>query len=457
MIKMIGDAGLASGKDVWAISATARFAASTHSKPLTQALRDGWVALRFRHPSIATSVSDGDNAVQYHVPGGPTDNELARWLGESFTVLHEESSADQILGLLPPQRFACCYYLEYSNEVVLHLSHWRTDGIGAFHLLDALFSAAAEHLHHDLDLYELSWGQEAVRLVPSVEEALQLPTKPTKTIHTATKTYLSTLGHVQDALGIASMQHSTDSTDESTEPAEAAIRATELPTLSFSVEQTAELLSACSKHGIRFEAALHASVAAAACSIAPSTDAVSHQHKHHTSTLRHSLRPHLPAPYDGEAGAAGLYTAGYLVKVPTTQSWLDNARYYESEYAKGATPDLLCSRRQYALEMKAIMSRAVPPNNPPPCGLDMSWVPGAQELVHTMYENGHDKGRFLRVDRIGISVDVLTRHAYVFAWMFNGQIQCRLAFNREFYDDGFAANVLELVAQNLTSNLNVDC
>ena len=428
MIKMIGDAGQPSGKDVWSISATACFTASVEPKPLTQALRDGWAALRFRHPSIATT-ADADT-LHYHVPD---DQRLTRWLDETFTVLRGESSVDHILGTLPPRPFACCYYLEHHNEVVLHLSHWRTDGIGAFSLLGALFSATVEHLRDDP--YQLPWGQETARLVPSVEQALKLPTEPTEAINTATKTYL---GNAKGALGIAPQPT-------------VARKATRLPTLCFPADETAELLSACSRLGIRFEAALHASVTAAACSIA--RPAAASEHKHHCSTLRHSLRPHLPAPYHGVAGAAGLYTAGYFVKVPASQSWLDNARYYESEYAKGATPDLVCSRRQYALEMKAILSRTPPPS-PPPSGLDMSWVPAAQDLVGTMYTNAQD-GRFLQVDKVGISVDVLSQHVYVFAWMFNGQIQCRLAFNKDFYDDGFADTVLGLVAQHLIFNLHV--
>ncbi|KAK4043917.1 hypothetical protein C8A01DRAFT_12623 [Parachaetomium inaequale] len=433
MIKMIGDAGQASGKDVWSISATACFTASVDPKPLTQALRDGWAALRFLHPSIATT-ADGDT-LHYHVPDA---QQLTQWLDETFTVLHGEWSVDNILSTLPPRRLACCYYLEHSKEVVLHFSHWRTDGIGAFHLLGALFSATVEHLRDDP--HQLPWGRETVRLVPSVEHALKLPTTPTESVNIAAKTYSNTVGHAKDALGIP--LRPTEATE-----------ASRLPTFCFPADQTTQLLLACSQRGIRFESALHASVTAAAYSLAGPAMAAS-EHQHHTSTLRHSLRPHLPAPYDGVAGAAGLYTAGYFVKVPASQSWLDNARYYEAEYAKGATPDLLCSRRQYALEMKAIMSRVAtaPPPSPPPSGLDMSWVPGAQDLVGTMYADSRD-GRFVRVDKVGISVDVLSRHVYVFAWMFNGEIQCRLAFNRAFYDDGFADAVLELVAQQLKSNL----
>lgn len=435
MIKMIGDAGRGSGKDVWSISATACFAASVEPKPLTQALRDGWTALRFRHPSIATT-TDGDT-LQYHVPDA---QQLTRWLDETFIVVRGEPSVDRILGTLPPRAFVCCYYLEDAREVVLQLSHWRTDGIGAFYLLGALFNATIEHLTDDP--YQLGWGQETVRLVPSVEWALKLPTRPTQAIEMATKEYLNTLGHAHGALGIPSQPT-------------AATHAARLPTICFSVDQTTKLLSACSERGIRFESALHASVTAAAYSIAGPT--AGSENKHHTSTLRHSLRPHLPAPYHGVAGAAGLYTAAYFVKVPGSQSWLDNARYYETEYAKGAAPDLVCSRRQYALEMKAILARgASNARDPAPGGLDMSWVPGVQDLVGTIYTNPTD-GRFLRVEGVSIGVDVLSRHIYVFAWMFNGRIQCRLAFNKALYDEGFGDTILELVSQHLTSNLLSPC
>ncbi|KAK4244518.1 hypothetical protein C7999DRAFT_35123 [Corynascus novoguineensis] len=445
MIKTIGDAGLASGTDVWSISATAHFAASVEPKSLAQALRDGWVALRFRHPSIAATADD--DALHYHVP---SHQQLTEWLEETFIVVHGESSVDHVLGTLPPRRYASCYYLEDANEVVLHLSHWHTDGIGAFYLLGALFRATINHLRDDS--YQFAWGEETARLVPSVEHALNLPIEPTEAIEAATKKYLATVGHAKGALGIPPQPTGTGG------------NATRLPTFSFPADQTAELLSACAKQGIRFEAALHASVTAAAYSIVgPAATAPDSEHKqHHCSTLRHSLRPHLPAPYDGAPGAAGLYTAGFFVRAPGSHSWLDNARYFESEYAKGATPDLLISRRQYAREMRAILKRnlASPPPNPPPSGLDMSWVPDAEDLVggaeFSASAHGDDEGgRFVRLDKVGISVDVLSRHVYVFAWIFNGQIQCRLAFNRAFYDDGFANRVLELVAHHLISNLSV--
>ncbi|KAI0469944.1 hypothetical protein GGR56DRAFT_684194 [Xylariaceae sp. FL0804] len=426
MIKMIGDRGHDFGKDVWSIAATARFAAHLGSKPTAQALREGWKALRFRHPSIAAT-ADGDGLLHYHVLDA---REQDRWADETFVVLSdEEVSFDHIIRTLAPRHLPVCYYLMSQESILLHLSHWRTDGIGAFQLLGALFSATVELSHAEA---QLPWGEEVVRLVPSVEEALELPSTPTTVIKEASQKYLATLSNNIGALSIPPQPGAGKA------PTCTRTRDVRLP-----AEQTAEVLSACARLGIRVESAIHASVATAAYAIA---DPASAAHTHHSSTLRHSIRPHLPPPYDGVAGAAGLYTAGYIVKVPATaKTWLDRARFLEPEYERGATPDLLCSRREYARAMKTILSNMAP-TDPPPSGLDVSWIPDAQDHVGVTHSSG---GYRLRVREVGLSVEVLSRHVYVFACIFDGRLQLRVGYNESFYDQTFADRVLALVVGNL--------
>ena len=147
--------------------------------------------------------------------------------------------------------------------------------------------------------------------------------------------------------------------------------------------------------------------------------------------MRHSIRPHLPAPYNGEAGAAGLYTAGYVVKVPASQSWLENAKQYETEYSRGATPDLLSSRRQCALTMKEILKN-MSPSDTPPSGLDFCYIPSAQALVRPIHANASES---VELHDIRIGVDVLSRHLYVFMWVFSGRLQLRLIYNEAYYGE----------------------
>ncbi|KAM0795817.1 hypothetical protein BDR22DRAFT_882866 [Usnea florida] len=338
MIKMTGEGGR-------------NFVAHIDSKPLSQALCDGWKTLRFYHPSIATTAGKD--------------------------ILKKPAS------------------------VILNLSHWRTDGIGAFHLLNAFFKAVLESLREETR--DLPWGKESASLVPSIEEALGLPRTLSPMIERAAKQLIP--------------------------------KGTRGARFRFSQDITTELETACHRLGIHLEAAVHAAVTATAYSIADSAS----RHKHHSSTIRHSIRPHLPAPYNGEAGAAGLYTAGYL----------ENAKQYETEYSRGATLDLLSSRRQYALTMKEILKN-ISPSDTPPSGLDFSYIPSAQALVRPIHANALES---VELHDIRIGVDVLSRHLYVFMWVFSGRLQLRLLYNEAYYGENMVGSILALVEKHLVSNL----
>ena len=427
MIKMIGEGGRKFEKDVWSISVTASFVADTNAKSLSQALVDGWKTLRFYHPSIATTACE--DILEYCTP---SPLELAQWADETFVVIDNEIRPDDVIARLTPRRFATLFFLKGQGSVVLNLSHWRTDGIGAFQLLDAYFQAVIDSLSEEP--LELPWGKEGARLVPSIEEALKLPRALSPEVERAAKRYLDTLEHNIGALETP-YASGTGITPKGT-------RGTRL---CFSQKKTTDLETECHRLNIHLEAAVHAAVTATAYSIADQTS----RYKHHSSTMRHSIRPHLPTPYDGEAGAAGLYTAGYIIKVPASQSWLENAKQYEAEYSRGVTPDLLLSRRQYALHMKRVLEN-MPPSDTPPSGLDISYIPNAQTLVKPVHQNATGA---IKLRDIGIGVDVLSRHLYVFMWIFNDQLEFKLVYNEAFYENALVQNILTLVETHLVSNM----
>ncbi|KAL9067157.1 MAG: hypothetical protein Q9161_007053 [Pseudevernia consocians] len=427
MIKVVGEGGRKYEKDLWSISVTGSFVAHIECKPLSQALCDGWKTLRFYHPSIATTA--GEDILEYHTPN---HLQLEQWADESFVLVDNDTSPDDVIARLTPRRFATLYYLRQHASILINLSHWRTDGIGAFHLLNAFFQAVFESLRQEPR--ELPWGKESARLVPSIEEALDLPRALSPMIERAAKQYLDTLA---DNLGALEIPYESET--------RVIPKGTRGARLRFSQDTTTELETACHLLGIHLEAAVHAAVTATAYSIADSTS----RHKHHSSTMRHSIRPYLPAPYNGEAGAAGLYTAGYVVKVPASQSWLENAKQYEFEYSRGATPDLLSSRRQYALTMKEVLKNMSPPDTPP-SGLDFSYIPSAQTLVKPVHANASES---VKLRDIGIGVDVLSRHLYVFMWVFSGRLEFRLVYNEAYYNESMVGRILALVEKHLVSNL----
>ena len=109
------------------------------AEPLAQAFRNGWNRLRFHHPSIAIIASEKTRV--YDISDFI---KLERWAAETFISVTGHVAFDNVIPALRPRGFATLYYLEEHAGIVLSLFHWRIDGVGAFHLLNAYLRAVAE-------------------------------------------------------------------------------------------------------------------------------------------------------------------------------------------------------------------------------------------------------------------------------------------------------------------------
>ncbi|KAJ9485198.1 hypothetical protein VN97_g8152 [Penicillium thymicola] len=439
MLRVIAEGDGQIEKDIWCIFATAQFDAqlveSRSQDFLFAALLSGWKLLRFRHPSIATVICE--DTVRYDVPD---DTALDLWTRDTFNVVDDaQICSGDLIAQMPPSRWANLHYLKHRSSVVLQLSHWRTDGVGALHLLNAFFHAVTDGLRNEIpEEGQLIWGKEVIRLTPSVEEALHLSFTPTTNEQSAAQKFLDTLAYHRDALAVSNQNSKHNQLTPS---------ATRSIESSFSMAETKELLEMCHTCEISLQAAVHAAVTTTAFTIADPASTL----LHHSTTVRQSLRPCLPPPYDGSAGAAGLYTAGYVMKVPPLQLWLQYAQRYEAEYQQGVTEELICSRRHYARAMKDLLSTRRPKQvTPGPSGLDISYIADAESLVQPVHASSEGE---IVIRRIGIQVEVASRYLYVFAWVFNAKLELHLVFNEGFYDSDFTAEILSHVRKHLITNL----
>ena len=426
-IRFIGSTGAAHGKDTWSIFTVGHFNAAgleLDAATLQQTFCEAWKRLRYVHPSIASTATD--STLDYH---SPDPAELKEWASETFLVVEDDIDAENVIANLTPKPFATLYYLSQKSCVVLHLSHWRTDGIGALQLLDSYFAAAISAATDDTG--KLVWGAEYCRLVPSVESALNLPHEASKEIEQNARKYIETLAHTVGALTTPYRG------DAETSPA-----GTRSVQYRFTQEQTSKLEELCQGLGLSLTSAVHAAIAATNDAIAPVEQ---QQNRHHVATMRHSIRPHLPSPYNSTASAAGLYTGGFMLKLTTPQSFLENAKYCEAEYQRGATPEFLSSRREYAIIVKALLQKNPKPSVPP-SGLDISSIGEAQKHVRLRHERA---GKSLEVKSIAIGVETLSRHVYCFMWVFRGQLEFNVVYNEAFYE----ASVVESIVSTLRGTL----
>ena len=304
-------------------------------------------------------------------------------------------------------------------------------------LLNAFFEAVSAL--PDGEAADLLWGQETERLVPSIEEVLNLPNQATPEITTAADKYISTIALTKGAVGLKYQG------DESTLPS-----GTRSARLSLSQSTTKAIFVACRARKISVLSAVHATVAAItyAGATADSKD------KHYTSTMRFGLRPYLPELYGTSRFASALYTGGYMVQVPASQSWAENAEQYNEEYRRGVTAEFLLARREYALKVQKRIRIPMPVESlmSPPSEVDISSVDDAELLVSPVHKSGDGA---LLIHDVSIGVETMTRQMYCFFWTFRGQIELSMVYNEAFYGSNLPVELLGRMEEVIRMGLQV--
>ncbi|KAI0161027.1 hypothetical protein GGR52DRAFT_156927 [Hypoxylon sp. FL1284] len=435
MIKLLGDNAHPAGREHWSITVSGSFtmASSPSADGLGDRLRKAWMAFRFQHPSIASTA--GADTVDYHVPDAKA---LEEWTNETLNIITDTAiTVESLFATFKPSPYITGHFLAHTQQFVLHAPHWRTDGFGALQLLNAFFDALAS----ELDPNTLPWGDEVARLVPSIEEVLELPEKATPEIQAATAECLRSGALVAGSIGLPYRA------DPDIKPG-----GTRSIRQSLAESTTAPVLAACDARNITPLSAVHASLAAAnfAGGSPPSADGAGH----YTSTMRFSLRPYLRAPYNSAQYASALYTGSYMAMVPPTSSWAENAARYSALYAAGLGRGFLIARRQFAVQVLEMLSRTGD-LGPPRSEVDISSVDDAEKLVSPLHRSGGGDGGVLEVNDISLGLECLAKETYLFFWIFRGKIEFNLVFNEAFYDEDAMRRIMDTVVAELEKGLNV--
>lgn len=280
------------------------------------------------------------------------------------------------------------------------------------------------------------------RLVPSVESLLQLPSEANKDVQAAASRFLATAALAKGSVGLSAAKH---------HHGEGGPQGTRSVRVRCGPRATAAILRACSEHDIELDAAVQACCGAATYSGA----AQEAQERPYTSTMRFSLRQHMPAPYNGPALAAGLCTAGFFEQTQASQTWMEKAKQYTKRYRHGLNWQLLQSRREYAKQVLNVLQQDPPPPPPISSEIDISSVGNADLLVSTDF-GPDDSSTCVRVSDISLGVETLSRQVYCFVWTFDGKLVLNLVYNEGFYTAATASNLVHKIRAVLVEQLKVD-
>lgn len=124
--------------------------------------RAAWRSLRYHHPRIACSITDGK--IHYSVPH---EDEVSAWLATSILVDTSGHSALEVVGTLKSVKTGVLVLLPHRQEVFIQIPHDHIDGIGAIMLLRLLLN--------EVDCpTEVQFGNEHRNLSDSVTHILKL-------------------------------------------------------------------------------------------------------------------------------------------------------------------------------------------------------------------------------------------------------------------------------------------
>ncbi|OTA96136.1 hypothetical protein M434DRAFT_393216 [Hypoxylon sp. CO27-5] len=436
-IKLLGDAGRPFKREHWAINSAVTVVpiGSLVSADLSSHFRRAWAHLRFQHPSLAAEVAPDNKNLIYTVPAEGAA--LDAWVSQTFSVADDVDSSADVIPTFQPSPYAKLVYIPRSGELLGHTTHWRSDGLGVFLLLDALLAIASEPSPLP-DPASLAWGTEVARLVPAVEDAAAMPKEPTPELKEHGAALVGTWAHAIGAIGIPYLG------DKARPPA-----GTRSVALTFNPATTEKIMAACKARGVSVTAAVNASVAGANYAHA---DAAARD-KHYASTIHSTLRPYLPEPYSTTAFAAGLYTTGWMTRVESGSSWEERLQIYEAEYQKKITKDFVNSHREYAIQIIELLSNMPQGGEDQPASdVDISNIDDVEKMIRQSYGTP-EAG--LEVKAVSIGVEMLSRQAVTFMWTFRDQLNLSVVYNESYHSDDQMGQVLSTIRAQLLEGLGV--
>ena len=417
----VGLAGAAVNREHWAISAVARFRLDLSPTETEAALKDAWKTMRFHQPKIATYRVD--DKIVYKVPNAAA---LDSWVAETFIVSPPDVSASNLFSTYRPTTLATLHYLPHTSEILLHSSHWRTDGIGAVMFLGRFFEVLANPT-------PVEFGSEGKNLSPSLEAACKLSTAVNpETEQAATAQLMEFLANVP-AIGLPTLPEQVPGASGRCE-------------LELDAGLTSRIISQAKAKGFTVTTAAHAAVVGATQKL---TDPSTPSNKY-TSWSIFDLRKYCPAPFNGADHAVSVYHVG-LPHTLVPSDFTSNATQLKKIYARqftGSASNTLSFLDCYVQKVIALFGAPPPPEAIPATEGSLSSLGLIDGYLKDSYGNGK-----VVIENFWLAVEQLTRQPQLHIWTYNGKMKLSACYNSSFFSQDFMEQLLGTMKSILVKEL----
>lgn len=390
------------------------------------ALRRAWKTMRYNFPQLAAF--DREGTYVYEVPDAAT---VDAWLSNSFIIEPQGAKTpEELYAKLTPIDIAMMYYFPQTSQLMLHVSHWRIDGIGTMHLFNHFFDAVA----HPCAVH---FGDEGRNLSVGLDEANTVPTHVSPQIdQVATDTLMLYLKNIP-SIGLP--------TKDADIPSGAGRCETEL-----NQALTYDIVSRCKTRGFSVTVAVHAAIICATKQYA-GREATAGKHKY-ASWTAFDLRKYSPPPYNGANNVVSNFHTG-IPTVVTPSTFLDNAYQLKKQYAESFTvagPNSLFNFLNcYVRKVCALFTEPAPPHTIPPTEPALNSL----GIIDQFLDAKH--GDCIEVLDFWIGVEMITRQFMCYVWTWREKMRLSICYNQAFYDRAFVHEFLSTVKDTLVEGLGI--
>ncbi|KAL2015578.1 hypothetical protein VTK56DRAFT_5211 [Thermocarpiscus australiensis] len=410
-------------------------------------LRNAWIALRHEFPGLAV-LPDGLTAKTYQLPTAPS---VERWADETFVVAAAGLEPDAVLGACQARDVPCMYFFPATQQVLLLVSHWRVDGLGACMLMDrflALVAAGSSRIPAPLPAGDPMSDLE--RISPTLEDALGAPETDDPDVEAFARDYIA--AHHRTAVHAGGLPYAGDAATGPGPTARSHITLTR--------SSTSALVAAAKASGFTVTAAVHAALAEAVFGLSRECRDT------YAAVVSANLRPRLPPPYNGRQHAVGAYVTGVTPAVDRAQTFGEKARALTAFYRSAAwyTPRFVRALRPIMKFHSAALFEGPPPTKPP-SAVTLSSLGVIEAHLGGRYGScwGEEDGvsrvemaaTAIRVKAFRFGVSIMTRQVLLYVWTFGERLTLSVNYNKAYYDDAAVAELLDSVRHALQEGLGV--
>ncbi len=419
-----GFAAISPQREHWAVTVCAHFDVRPSIGEVEPALRHAWKTMRHDHPQIA-SFAEG-NTMVYEVPSAVA---LELWLANTFFVKHD-TTADGLLASPHLHPLPTIHYLPQVSQIIVRLSHWRIDGIGALLLLKNFFAALAEPR-------KIEFGTEGRNLSASLDEVAEFSPESSEGDEMA-----ATELYTQYANNLPSMSLPLITTKY-------VPGATRRLELQLQPGATSAVLDSCKSRRLTITTALHAALISSLKQVAPTED----MSRNYTSWVTFNLRPYLPAPFNTEAHAVTLYSMGIPLTLEPSNFTRQIAQLqcsYSQLSLSQSTAKVPTFLGAYVRKVSDLYKKSSLPETSMPAPPVLISLGDLDHHMNCRYGNA------ITLNEVSLATEVLTRQLTLYVWSWKGRMSFSICYNEEFYTAAFVTEFLQRIAIILFDELSLD-